>query len=158
MTVSTATRGALQAVNDADGVLMLVRIDNAAFSANIRLVNDTRDWTIGADTYLGCPVRITLPQDVSKEVPRARLEIDNVGRDVTAELELLPPGESLLATIRLVHRSTPTVVDWEFTAPLSNFHTNTLSVSAVMGPDDVMRRPAVALRFDQRSAPGLIPG
>ena len=158
MTVSNATTKALQAVEDSGGVLVLLLIDNAALSGPVRLVNDTRDWTISGTTYIGLPFRFKLPQDKTGENPRAQIEIDNVGRDLTGELERLGPAAWLQATVRLVHRSTPTVIDYEFTAALTNVRVTVKTISATIGPDDIMRRPAVCLRFDQATAPGLFPG
>lgn len=155
MSVSTDTRKQLHKVDDTDGVLALLKIDHPSFSEPLCLVNDTRDITTLGDDYIALPFRVTLPADKAKESPRARLQMDNVGRDIGAELEALPPGATLQATLRIVHRSTPGVVDYEFTAPLSTVQVNTTSVSAVMGPGDIMRRPAVLVRFDPVSAPGL---
>ena len=154
---SAATDRKLHQVDDSGGVLVLLKIDHAALSAPLRLVADTRDITTLGDTYRALPFSITLPNDKAREMPRARLQMDNVGRELTAELERLPPGAALTATLMIVHRSTPGVVDYEFTAPLSGVRVDQTSVSATMGPDDLMRRPATLLRFDPKTAPGLFP-
>lgn len=157
MTVSTATRKALQKVDDSGGVQALLKIDHASLSAPVRLVNDTRPLTTLGDTFQALPFRVTLPNDKAREMPRARLQMDNVGRELTAELERLPPGAALMATLVVVHRSTPGVVDYQFKAPLSGVRVDMASVSAVMGPDDLMRRPATLRRFDPSTSPGLFP-
>nr|WP_315242107.1 DUF1833 family protein [uncultured Albidiferax sp.] len=157
MTTSTATTRNLHAVDDPQGVLMLLQLDHPALSAPVRLVNDTRNLVTLGETYLGLPFAITLPNDKAREVPRAKLQMDNVGRELTAELERLPPGAALMATILMVHRSTPGVVDYSFTAPLSGVRVDMHTLSASMGPDDLLRRPAVLLRFDPVSAPPLFP-
>lgn len=157
MTVSSSTRKALQKVSDSAGVLALLKIDHASLSAPVRIVNDTRNITTLGDTYLALPFTVGLPSDRSGEMPRARLQIDNVGRELTEELEGLPPGAALMATIIVVHRSTPGVVDYQFTAPLSGVRVDMATVTAVMGPDDLMRRPATLLRFDPATAPGIFP-
>ncbi|WP_367846444.1 DUF1833 family protein [Rhodoferax sp. WC2427] len=157
MTTSAATTRNLHAVDDPQGVLMLLQLDHPALSGPVRLVNDTRNLvTLGA-TYLGLPFSISLPNDKAKEVPRAKLQMDNVGRELTAELERLPPGAALMATILMVHRTTPGVVDYSFTAPLSGVRVDMHTLSATMGPDDLLRRPAVLLRYDPISAPALFP-
>lgn len=157
MTLSTATARKLHQVDDAGGVLALLKIDHAALSAPVRIVNDTRELVTLGDTYMALPFRLTLPNDMAKELPRARLQIDNVGRELTAELERLPPGAALQATLLLVHRATPGVVDYEFTAPLSGVRADMGTVTATMGPDDPMRQSAVRLRFDPATAPGIFP-
>lgn len=155
MTVSTTTARQLQKVTDSGGVLMLLEVLHPSFSAAIRLVNDTRNLTTLGFTWLALPFAITLPNDKAKEVPRARLQMDNVGREFTGELEALPPGTSLKATIRMVHRSTPGVVDYQFTAPLSGVKVMGPTVTATMGRDDIMRMSAVLLRFDPATSPSL---
>jgi len=155
MTVSTTTARRLQKVTDNGGVLMLLMINHASFSAPVRLVNDTRNIITLGYEWLALPFSITLPNDKAKEVPRAKLQMDNVGREMTAELEALPPGASLKATITMVHRSTPGVIDFQFAAPLSGVRVDATTVSATMGRDDIMRMSAVLLRFDPATAPAL---
>ena len=157
MTVSAATAKKLHQVDDNGGVQVLLKIDHAALSAPVRLVNDTRNLVTLGDTYIGLLFSVTLPNDKAREVPRAKLQMDNTGRELTAELERLPPGAALMATLMIVHRSTPGVVDYQFMAPLSGLRVDQSAVSATMGPDDLMRRPATLLRFDPVTAPALFP-
>lgn len=157
MTVSAATAKKLHQVDDNGGVQVLLKIDHASLSAPVRLVNDTRNLVTLGDTYLALPFSVTLPNDKAREVPRAKLQMENTGRELTGELERLPPGAALTATLMVVHRSTPGVVDYQFTAPLSGVRVDVASVSATMGPDDLMRRPATLLRFDPTSSPALFP-
>lgn len=158
MSLTPTTVRALQRVDDTAGMLVLLGIDHPALSGPVRIVNDTRAVVSRGTTYVGLPFRVDLPNDKSKEVPRAQLQMDNVGRELSAELERLPPGAVLQATISLIYRSAPDVVEYEFTSPLSAVKADQLSVSASMGPDDVMRLPAVRKRFDPRTAPAVFPG
>lgn len=155
MTVSTTTARRLQKVTDNGGVLMLLEISRPSSPEPLRLVNDTRNITTLGHEWIALPYSITLPNDKAKEVPRARLQMDNVGREITADLEGLLPGEALKATITMVHRSTPGVIDFQFAAPLSGVRVDATTVSATMGRDDIMRMSAVLLRFDPATAPAL---
>lgn len=155
MTVSTTTARQLQKVTDDGGVLMLLEIAHPSFSTPMRIVNDTRGLTALGKEWLALPFSVTLPNDKAKEVPRARLQMDNVGREMTAELESLPPGASLKAVLTMVHRWTPEVIDFQFAAPLSGVRVNVATVTATMGRDDIMRMSAVLLRFDPSTAPAL---
>lgn len=152
--VSPATRAQLRRVNDPSGVLVLLLLQHPSI-ATVRVVNDTRDWIIDGDTWVGLPFRFKLPQATGGQAPRAALEVDNVGRALTAELEKLPAGAALQATIRLVSRATPVVVDYEFTAPLSGVSVSVTTVSAAVGNDEALRAPAVKLRYDPTQTPGL---
>lgn len=155
MTITAATRRKLHATDDTGGLLALLEI--SGLSEPVRLVNDTRNLTTLGHTWLALPFSVKLPNDVAKENGRAQLRVDNVGRELTAVFESLAPSDSLLATLRLVHRDTPGVVDYELTAPLGGVRSNMNTVTATIGHDDDMRRPAVALRFDPFTAPALFP-
>ncbi len=158
MAVSSNSRSQLQSTSDGQGFLELLIIEHATWASPVRIVNDSRDWIIGGNTFVGLPVRIKLPSNTQGENPRARLQMDNVGRDLTSALEALPVGSTLLATLQLVSRATPTVVDYEFVAQLSGISVTPTVVSCTMGPDDTMRQSAVRVRFDPQNAPGLFPG
>ena len=157
MTLSAATTTALHRVTDQFGMVELLTISGGGLPAPLYLVNDTREMVSAGNTHLPLPFALTLPKDSPREVPRAQLRIDNVGRELTADLEALPPGAELLATVAVVHRKTPDVLEYSFTAPLSGVRVDALSVSASLGPTDLMRRPAVDIRFDPITAPGLFP-
>lgn len=148
----------LQSVTDNHGFLELMVIDHASFASPVRIVNDTRDWVIGGETYVALPFGIKLPTQAQQENPRAQIRIDNVGRELTAAIEGLPVGASLLATLQLVSRATPAVVDYEFIAQLSGINITPTMVTANMGPDDSMRQTAVRIRFDPQNSPALFQG
>ena len=158
MSLTPSTVRALQRVDDTGGMLVLLDIDHPSLSGPVHIVNDTRGLTSRGIDYIALPFAVTLPQDKSKEIPRAQLQVDNVGRELTAELERLPPGAVLTATISIVYRCSPDTVEYAFTSPLSSVRATVQSVSASMGPDDVMRLPAVRVRFDPRTAPAVFPG
>ena len=157
MTLSSTAIAAVQRTTDGVGFLELLTISGGGIAVPVRLVNDTRDVTSGGELFLACPFEVVPPMDAAKEVPRAQLRIDNVGREIGQELEALEPGAELVATFQVVYRATPNVIEYGFTAPLSGIRANVFTVSAVMGPTDLMRRPAVAIRFDPFTAPGLFP-
>jgi hypothetical protein len=155
MSLSTTTVGSLHAVNDSDGILVLLKIDHASFTSGVRLVSDTKNIATLGDTYIGIPFAWTFPDDKSGQVPRARLQMDNTGRELTAELERLPPGAALQATVTVVNRATPGVIEWQFVSPLTGISMDVSTISANMGPDAMLRKPAVLVRFDMVNAPGV---
>lgn len=157
MTVSAATAARLQRTDDTGGVLTLLKIEHPSLSGPLRVVSDTRNLDSNGETFIGIPFQVKLPTDADKETPRAQLRMDNVGREMTAELEKLPPGAALQATLMVVHRATPDVVDYQFTASLVGVHIDSGLLTASISTGDLMRRPAVAIRFDPVTAPGLFP-
>lgn len=154
--VTATARAQLQRVSDPSGMLLLLRLAHPAIDTAY-VVNDTRDWLISGTTWVGLPFRFTLPND-DAQAPQARIELDNVGRELTQALESLPPGGALQATFYLVSRDSPTVVQYEFGAPMSGVQVTTTTVQAVVGTDDELRMPAVGLRYDQTTTPGLFEG
>lgn len=158
MSLSTTAITAAQRTSDGQGFLELLTITGGGIVVPVRLVNDTRAVTSQGQEFIALPFELVLPKDAAKETPRAQLRIDNVGRELTRELEALPPGAELNAVIQIVYRATPDVVEYEFTAPLSGVRANMFSITATVGPSDLMRRPVVNLRFDPFTAPGLFPG
>lgn len=158
MTLSTTAIRTLQRIDDPFGLLMLLTITGDGLGDTIRLVSDTRDCTSRGQVYLGLPFKWKLPDEAAGEVGRAELQIDNVGRELTAELERMPPGAEWLGTIESVCRATPDVVDMSFTAPMSGVQATPLSITATVGEGDLMRLPAVDVRFDPFTAPGLFAG
>lgn len=148
----------LQTISDGVGFLELLEINHDSFTSPVLVVNDTRNWTIGGREYVGLPFRVKLPSQANKENPRAQLQIDNIGREITSLLEGLPVGASMLATIRIVSRSTPTVNDYEFVSPLSSISVTPTTVTASIGPDELMRGAAVRVRYDPQTASGLFSG
>ena len=156
--VSAPSRAQLQASSDAHGFLELMTIEHASWTSPVRVVNDTRDWVIGGNTFIGLPFKLQLPNQAQGESPRAKLQIDNVGRSLTASLEALPPGAALLCTLQVVSRATPTVVDFDFVAQLGGISVTPTAVTCTLGPDDTLRQSAVRVRFDPATTPGLFAG
>jgi hypothetical protein len=157
MSLSATTHTALQRTADPFGLVELLTIDGDGLEAPVRLVNDTANFVSGGETYLGLPFSLTFPEAATSEVPRAQLRIDNVGLEITADLEALPPGSELMATVATAYRKTPDTIEYSFTAPLFGVRADVMSISASVGPGDLMRRPAVAIRYDPITAPGLFP-
>lgn len=147
----------LQRTRDPDGWLLLLKLEHPSIST-VFVVNDTRDWTISGQTWVGLPFRFQLPQQTQGEAPRAQIALDNVGLGLAAALEQLTPGAALQATLALVSRKAPTTVEYSFTAPLSSVSVTVPSITATVGNDDAMRAPAVKLRYDPTTSPGLFAG
>lgn len=153
-----AARRQAQAVDDPEGFLLLVEISHPSFTQTIRLVQDNDDIVIGANTYIGLPMQIQLPQDVAKEAARAKINIDNVGRDLGAEFERLGPGAALDVTLRNVSRATPSIVEYEFVSGANAATIDMTDVSLTLGDDEWMRMNIVNLRADPTTSPGLHAG
>ena len=152
---SALTIKAAQRTSDASGILMLVTLSSSGWAQPVRLVNDTRNWTSNGNLFTALPMNFKLPSDVAGQDARMELQMVNVGREITAELEALPAGSVILATIQFATRATPSVIDFEFVGEMQGVNTNAMSVTAQITNDSVGRRSACTLRYDPRVAPGL---
>lgn len=147
-----------QASVDSSGYLLLLLIDVIGGNDPVRLVNDTRNWTIDGQTYIGIPVRYTPPQDVAGEATRASIEVDNVARDVLPLLEALPPNAAMECTQRFVSRDAPETVIWEYVCGISSANANSFVLSFSLGDDEFLRTGAIRLRYDNDSAQDIFEG
>lgn len=144
-----------QRVTDTSGVLVLLELTAPSMGATLRLVNDSQDWISNGESYVGFPFRFKLPDDTAGQAPRAVLEIDNVGRDMTADLEGLQPNEILTATIRIVDRDDPDDVFQTMVLPVYGVSVNQQVATAHLGVDYIMRQAAVTLRANPYTLPGI---
>lgn len=151
MTTFTERR---QRVTDS-GELVLLEITSPSMGATLRLARDTQDWAVGGHTYLGLPFRFKLPDDVSGQTPAAQLEIDNVGRDMTADLEGLPPNEIMTARILITDRESPDDIEQTLVLPMSSVSVTPTVATARCGMDYIMRRQCVQLRANPFTLPGI---
>lgn len=145
----------LQRVTDADGILVLLEMTAPSFGATLRLVNDTRDWVSGGETYIGFPFRFRLPNDSAGVAPRAQLEIDNVGREMTADLESLAPNEIITATIRIADKANPDSIFQSIPLPITHVSVTPSVVTADCGVEHIMLQAAVKLRANAFTLPGI---
>lgn len=145
----------LQRVTDSDGIVLLLEMTAPSFGATLRLGNDTRDWISRGETFVGFPFRFTRPQDVAGVVPTARLEIDNVGREMTADLEGLQPNEIITAKVHLADRADPDSYFDTLPLPITRVSVTPAVVRADCGVDYIMRQAAVKRRYTPYTAPGI---
>ena len=157
MSLSVLATAGAQRVSDPHGFLWLLTISGGGLPEPIRLVNDTRNLVSNGNTFLALPFEVVPPKNTAKEVPRAQLRIDNIGRELLAQLETLPVGAELMGRFQIVYRATPDVIEHDFPSPLGAIRADAFVITASMGQTELMRRPATAIRFDPTTAPGLFP-
>ena len=72
----------------------------------VRVVADNIEHTIEGNRYLALAFRAEPPQFQEGQVPRATLEIDNVGRELTQWVETTGGGRGAKMRVMMVHRDT----------------------------------------------------
>lgn len=135
--------------------LVLLEITHPELIVPIRVVNDSQNIVVEGNEFIACAFRITLPDDIDQQVPEARLEVDNIGRELTQWLEYSQGGKGAKCRIMQVLRSDPDTVEFDMTLDLSGLSVDNFVVRGQLGFQDTLGQPAVKLRFDPNTAPGL---
>lgn len=144
-----------QRVLDTSGLLLFLSITHPAFSGPMNVVNDTQNWTSNGVEYIGLPFRFKLPDDTAGQTPRAVLEMDNVGRGLTEELEKLGPNAMVKSRLMISDRANPDQIERTLHLPMTQVSISAATATAQLGVDFLMRQQAVRLRFNAFTAPGV---
>ena len=133
-------------------VVTAVEITHPDVTAPIRAVNDTKDHTIGAHLFVAARFNARLANDADGQAPRAELVIDNVGDVLTRWVELSDGGNGAVVKLMQV---VDDVVEWSVELDVVGMRVTTQSVTARLGFDPMLHRPAVQIRHDPARSPGL---
>ena len=136
-------------------VVTCVEITHPEADAPIRLVDDGEDLVIDGVTYLAARFEAQTVGDGGQRAPRGQLLIGNVGRQVSRWIEDAGGGAGGQARVMdvLVFGGEGTV-EWELTMDIASIATEE-NVQLGLGFDPLLGRPAVAMRYDPQTAPGL---
>lgn len=157
MARSAAFKRATNAVSGGEYPRILLEINHPTFVAPIRVVNDDTDLTSNGNLFVALAFDIVFPDDFSEQMPRAQLMMDNAGREMMGPLEDSGGGEGATAHVMQVLRSAPNLIEWEATLDLKNVQIppGLMKVTADLGYEDILNKPAVALRHDPFITPAL---
>lgn len=135
--------------------LVLLEINHADLTSPVYVVNDTQDLTSNGNLYIACPFRCELPDEFDGQMPRARLAVDNVGRDLMYWLENSGGGAGSTVKFSQVMRSRPDVIEWSIVMSLYDITCTFMEVSGELGYKNLLGRPGILVRYDPVTAPGL---
>lgn len=152
---SAAYKRKVGATGADESPLILLEIDNDAWANPIRVCNDNQDLVHNGNTFVSYSYDVVLPDDKDKQLPRAKLVIDNAGEDLTGPLDASRGGVGTTVRFIEVLRSNPNNIEWEATMDLTNVTVQWTQVSGQLGYENLLDRPAVALDFRPNTAPGL---
>jgi hypothetical protein len=154
-TYSAQYKSTLAKVSAEEAPLILVEINHPELVAPIRVVNDTENITSNGEEFIAFPFSVILPDDYENKLPRARIAISNVGRDLMFWLETTDGGIGSTATFRQLMRSRPDTVEWEITMALFNITANNLEVTAELGFENLFAKPAISISYRPENSAGL---
>ena len=135
--------------------LYLLEITHPQLAVPVRVVNDNQDLVSNGNTFTAMAFRISLPDDVAQQMPRAQLAIDNVGRELTQWLEASNGGQGAQVRVMQVMRDTPNVIEADYTLDLLNVKQTVFEVTADLGYEDTLGRPALVATYRPENTPGL---
>ncbi|PZP90648.1 MAG: hypothetical protein DI587_38075 [Variovorax paradoxus] len=144
-----------QRLTNTVGHVELLEVTNPGFTGPMHICNDVQDFTSKGVTYIALPFGFSLPDDVSGQAPRMQLVMDNVGRDISTELERLLPGTTTMARLIIVARDTPDVHEHVFWMPLTGVVITGSSASATASVDELMRQAACKQIANPFTLPGI---
>lgn len=152
---SAQYKSTLAKVSMEESPVILLVIDHPELPDPIRVINDTENLTSNGFEYLAFPFALSLPDDHENQIPRARLSIANVGKDLMFWLETTDGGIGATAEFSQVMRSRPDQVEWTITMSLFNVAANNLEVSADLGFENLFTKPAVSMSYRPENSIGL---
>ena len=152
---SAAYKSTLAATSAPESPLVLLEITHPGLTVPVRVVNDTQNITCNGVEFIACAFRCLLPDDLESQLPKATLAVDNVGKELMQWVEVSDGGYGAQARFLQVMRSRPDLIEYEITLDLSDVKATVSEVTATLGYDNIFSRPAIALRYDPFTSPGV---
>lgn len=153
-TQSQAFREAVNASETEQAFLVLLVIDHPDLAEPIRVTSDGVDTVSNGETYKAYPFKIELPAQDEESPPAARVEIDNVDREIIRTVRAITTAPSV--TIRVVLGSSPDMVEAEFSEfRLRNVPYDVMTLRGDLTVDHFAKEPYPAGRFTPADFPGL---
>lgn len=152
---SAQYKSTLAEVNATEAPLILLEIDHPDLGQPVLVVNDTQDLFSNNKNYVGFPFRCVLPDDFENQLPKARITIDNVGKDLMYWIETTGGGQGSTATFKQVLRSNPDLIEWSITMSLFNVNITMSDISAELGFENLFGKPAITFKYRPDNSPGL---
>lgn len=148
-------RRALGAVSSSDVAVVLLEITHPAMPTPARVVRDTQDLVSGGNVFVAAGFDFTLPDDRGSSAPRAEIVIDNVGRELMDWIEESQGGRGAELRVMVVLRETPDVLEVDYRLGLESLKVDQTKVVGELGFGNLLDLPAVGVRYDPATAPGL---
>ena len=154
-TYSLNARRQLHATASDDPPLVLLEITHADLPQPIRVVGDSQDIVTNGHVFAGMGFRVRLPDETQGQQPRAELAVDNIGRELMQWIEQSAGGRNAKVRFMQVLRSAPDNVEWEISMYLNNLKCTAGEVVGELGFPRLLDMPAVSMRADPQTMPGI---
>ncbi len=152
--VSQTVKQAVNAPETGETFIILLTIDHADLSQPIRVSSDAVDTVSRGDTFVAFPFELSLPDDTEDRLPRARLRIDNIDREVVKAVRSITSAPSVL--IEIVLASDPETVEVSFPDfQMRDIGYDALTVEGSLTLEEIAGEPYPARIFSPADFPGL---
>lgn len=148
-------KSTLAAVSPAEAPFVLLEISHPLLTVPVRVINDTQDLVSNGNTYIACPFRPIMPDDYEGQAPKARLAVDNVGRDLMYWIEQSSGGQGSSAKFMQVMRSNPDHIEWQITMNLYNVNVTMQEITAELGFQNLFAKPAISVQYRPDNSLGI---
>lgn len=145
----------INAVNGDTRPLVLLEITHPDLTQPIRVVNDYENVTSNGNEFIAMAYRITLPDQTEGGIPKARLEIDNIGKDLVGWLEISGGGQGAKVKIMLILRNDPNTIEYSATLDLTNVSITQNVVSGELSYQNILQKSGMRKIYRPDTHPGL---
>ena len=121
----------------------------------VRLVDATENRTVAGDTYHAERFDVVRADHRPGQAPRARIDVDNVGRTLATWAERTNGGLNGSARLLELIDGVEDRVATDVTMEIAGIVMTGDRAVITLGFDALLSGPAVALRYDPQTAPGL---
>ncbi|MGE0256924.1 MAG: DUF1833 family protein [Alphaproteobacteria bacterium] len=153
--VSAAFKRAVFASQTGEAFILLVTIDHPSLATPLRVTSDGVATVSNGETFERYPFRVELVEDSEDALPRMRLSIDNVDREIVQALRDAG-SEAPTVTVQLVLGSDPDTIEAEFPDfRLGQGDWDVTTVDGELTLDDLTALPYPFLTYTPSRFPGL---
>jgi hypothetical protein len=152
--VSATARQAVYEAETGEAFLILLTLEHVDLSAPIRVSSDGVDTVSNGNTFTAFPFRLCLPEDSDERPPRAKLQIDNVDRQIVLAVRSVTGPISV--KMEIVLASDPDTVEASFPDfELRDVSYDALVVEGELSLESFLREPFPAGRFTPGDFAGI---
>lgn len=153
-TLSSVAREAIFAAQTGEAFLVLLTLSHPDLADPIRVTSDSVNTVSGGNTFQRFPFTIGIPDEPEDVPPSARLEIDNVSREIIAAVQTVT-GPPIAVRIEVVTASTTNTVECgPYDMILQDVSGNALTVGGTLTFENILNEPFPAGEFTPTDFPG----
>ena len=136
-----------------EAIILLLTLNHSELATPIRVCSDAVDVISRGNTFISFNFNIILPLESGDTPPRAKLQIDNVDRQIIQTIRSISSAPQL--TVEIVRSGDLDTIEAQFLDfTLDNVTYNAMTVAGDLSFEDFLREPYPADTFDPARFPG----